>query len=124
MKVTCNEKEKNALLNFKHGLSDPSKRLSSWSNEDDCCRWMGVRCNNITGRVIELNLSTPLDSPYMELSGEISPSLLELKSLIHLDLSLNYFVNTKIPSFFGSMERLTYLDLSLSGFMGLIPHQL
>ncbi|GAU19874.1 hypothetical protein TSUD_171000 [Trifolium subterraneum] len=122
--MTCNEKEKNALLNFKHGLSDPSKRLSSWSNEHDCCRWMGVQCDNITGRVIELNLSTPLDSPYMELSGEISPSLLELKSLIHLDLSLNYFVNTKIPSFFGSMERLTYLDLSLSGFMGLIPHQL
>ncbi|WJX75342.1 hypothetical protein P8452_58883 [Trifolium repens] len=124
MEVTCNEKDKNALLNFKHGLSDPSKRLSSWSNEHDCCRWMGVRCNKITGRVIALNLSTPLDSPYMELSGEISPSLLELKSLIHLDLSLNYFVNTKIPSFFGSLERLTYLDLSLSGFMGLIPHQL
>jgi len=124
MEVTCNEKERNALLSFKHGLSDPSKRLSSWSDADDCCRWIGVRCNNITGRVMELNLSTPLDSPYMELSGEISPSLLELKYLIHLDLSLNYFVHTKIPSFFGSMERLTYLDLSLSGFMGLIPHQL
>ncbi|AES77699.1 putative leucine-rich repeat-containing, plant-type, leucine-rich repeat domain, L [Medicago truncatula] len=123
MEVTCNDKERNALLRFKHGLSDPSKSLSSWSAADDCCRWMGVRCNNMTGRVMELDL-TPLDFEYMELSGEISPSLLELKYLIRLDLSLNYFVHTKIPSFFGSMERLTYLDLSYSGFMGLIPHQL
>ncbi|KAG2384794.1 uncharacterized protein HKW66_Vig0118860 [Vigna angularis] len=63
-------------------------------------------------------------SPYRELSGEISPSLLELKSLTRLDLSSNYFVLTPIPSFLGSMESLRYLDLSLSGFMGLIPHQL
>ncbi|XP_057732145.1 receptor-like protein EIX2 [Arachis stenosperma] len=124
LNMTCNEKERNALLSFKHGLSDPSNRLSSWSNEKDCCRWLGVRCDNITGRVVGLNLSTPLNSPYMELSGEISPSLLELESLISLDLSLNYFVHTQIPSFFGSMKGLRYLDLSLSGFMGLIPYQL
>ncbi|WJX80788.1 hypothetical protein P8452_63742 [Trifolium repens] len=86
MEVTCNEKDKNALLNFKHGLSDPSKRLSSWSNEHDCCRWMGVRCNNITGRVIALNLSTPLDSPYMELSDNLD-WITKLSSLEHLDLS-------------------------------------
>ncbi|XLS72995.1 hypothetical protein HN51_029860 [Arachis hypogaea] len=124
LNMTCNEKERNALLSFKHGLSDPSNRLSSWSNEKDCCRWLGVRCDNITGRVVGLNLSTPLNSPYMELSGEISPSLLELESLISLDLSLNYFVHTQIPSFFGSMKGLRYLDRSLSGFMGLIPYQL
>lgn len=68
-------------------------------------------------RVTELNLSTPLDSPYMELGGKISPSLLELKSLVSLDLSLNHFVNTQIPCFLGSMESLRYLDLSLSGFI-------
>ncbi|KAL4374690.1 hypothetical protein AHAS_Ahas05G0207000 [Arachis hypogaea] len=62
----CNEKERNTLLSFKHELSDPFNRLSSWSNEKDCCRWLGVRCNNITGRVVGLNLSTPLNSPYME----------------------------------------------------------
>ncbi|KAE9621042.1 hypothetical protein Lal_00019219 [Lupinus albus] len=121
---TCNEKERNVLLSFKHGLSDPSNRLSSWSGEEDCCKWEGIRCNNVTGQVTEINLSTPLDSTYMELSGEISPSLLELKSLSCLDLSLNYFVHTRIPNFLGSMEGLRYLDLSLSGFMGLIPHQL
>lgn len=122
--MTCSEKERNALLSFKHGLADPSNRLSSWSDEEDCCTWQGVRCNNITGQVMELNLNTPVGSPYRELRGEISPSLLELKSLIRLDLSSNYFVLTPIPSFLGSMESLRYLDLRLSGLMGLIPHQL
>ncbi|KAK7380681.1 hypothetical protein VNO78_33196 [Psophocarpus tetragonolobus] len=122
--MTCGEKERNALLRFKHGLADPSSRLSSWSDKEDCCTWLGIICNNITGKVIEINLDTPVGSPYRELSGEISPSLLELKSLIRLDLSSNYFVLTPIPNFLGSMESLRYLDLSLSGFMGLIPHQL
>ncbi|RDX89266.1 LRR receptor-like serine/threonine-protein kinase ERECTA, partial [Mucuna pruriens] len=112
--VTCSEKERNALLSIKHGLVDLSNRFSSWSDEGDCCTWPGVTCNNITGHVMELNLSTPAwSSPYRELSGEISPSLLELKSLIRLDLSSNYFVLTPIPSFLGSMESLRYLDLSL-----------
>jgi len=124
LNMSCSERERNALLSFKHGLADPSNRLASWSEEKDCCSWPGVRCNNFTGQVMELNLNTSVGSPYRELSGEISPSLLELKSLTRLDLSSNYFVLTPIPSFLGSMESLRYLDLSLSGFMGLIPHQL
>ncbi|KAL2967308.1 hypothetical protein AAZX31_16G168100 [Glycine max] len=72
-----------------------------------------VHCNN-TGQVMEINLDTPVGSPYWELSGEISPSLLGLKYLNHLDLSSNYFVLTPTPSFLGSLESLRYLDLSLN----------
>ncbi|WVZ14957.1 hypothetical protein V8G54_012523 [Vigna mungo] len=118
---SCSEKERNALLSFKHELADPSNRLSSWSEVEDCCSWPGVRCNNFTGQVMELNLNTPVG---WQLGGKISPSLLELKSLTRLDLSSNYFVLTPIPSFLGSMQSLRYLDLSFNGFMGLVPHQL
>ena len=56
--------------------------------------------------------------------GKINPSLLDLKHLIYLDLSYNNFNDTQIPKFLGSMERLSYLNLSSAGFGGVIPHQL
>ena len=52
--VSCNEEEKQALLSLKRGLIDPGNRLSSWSNQQDGCKWDGVRCDDNTGRVIEL----------------------------------------------------------------------
>ncbi|RWR86853.1 leucine-rich repeat receptor protein kinase MSP1-like protein [Cinnamomum micranthum f. kanehirae] len=148
--VTCLEKERQALLNFKQGLKDPSTRISSWSG-DDCCRWKGIRCNNKTGHVIKLNLrnsyqekfsprkyiqfNQQTNQPDMKddfeaefnrscISGEINPSLLELKYLMHLDLSFNCFGGIGIPKFFGSFNKLTYLNLSGSGFGGRVPHEL
>lgn len=141
----CVERERQALLKFKQGLKDPSNRLSSWAGED-CCRWAGVRCNNKTRHVIMLDLrnmyrpptaSFPQDifqvivkndggDAYMRscLSGEINPSLLELKYLNHLDLSMNRFGGIEIPKFIASLEELRYLNLSRSGFGGLVPHEL
>lgn len=122
---TCNEQERDALITFKQGLIDPSNRLSSWSRDEvDCCKWHGVRCSRISGQVVELNLSNPPSSTYMDLRGEISPSLMELKFLALLDLSYNYFALVEIPSFLGSMKSLTHLDLSFSAMTGLVPHQL
>jgi hypothetical protein len=127
--VSCNEKEKQALLTLKRGLTDPGNLLSSWSDQEDCCRWERVRCDNKTGRVTELHLSCPLDADGLfyykkRLGGEISPSLLELGFLNYLNLSFNDFSLTHIPSFLGSMGNLTHLDLQWANFSGLIPHQL
>ncbi|XP_034680313.1 receptor-like protein EIX1 [Vitis riparia] len=128
--LVCNEKEKHALLRFKKALSDPGNRLSSWSVNQDCCRWEAVRCNNVTGRVVELHLGNPYDGFDLEfyrkfkLGGEISPALLELEFLSYLNLSWNDFGGIPIPSFLGSMGSLRYLDLSYAGFGGLVPHQL
>ncbi|RVX01896.1 Polygalacturonase inhibitor [Vitis vinifera] len=121
--------KKHALLRFKKALSDPGNRLSSWSVNQDCCRWEAVRCNNVTGRVVELHLGNPYDPDYefyskFELGGEISPALLELEFLSYLNLSWNHFGGSPIPSFLGSMGSLRYLDLSDAGFGGLVPHQL
>ncbi|XP_056165268.1 receptor-like protein EIX1 [Syzygium oleosum] len=60
----------------------------------------------------------------MCLSGQVSPSLLDLKYLTYLDLSHNNFQGSPIPSFIGSLKRLTYFDLSQASFGGLLPPQL
>ena len=120
----CNEKEKHALLRFKQALSDPANRLSSWSMDEDCCRWEAVRCNNVTGRVVALQLSDPYGNTNFTLGGEISPSLLELEFLSYLSFSMYDFGGRPIPSFLGSMGSLRYLDLSSARFGGVVPHQL
>ena len=121
--VSCNEKDKQALLNFKQGLSDPLKLLSSWSDQEDCSRWDGVVYDNKTGRVTELHLDAASFN-YSQFGGEIRGSLLQLEHLNYLDLSMNDFNCTPIPTFLGSMASLTHLDLSNSNFSGHIPHRL
>ncbi|KAM3747297.1 hypothetical protein ACB098_05G024600 [Castanea mollissima] len=116
--VSCNEKDKQALLTLKRGLTDQDHVLSSWSDHKDCCIWDRVFCDNKIGRVSELHLNNS------RLGGEISGSLLQLEHLNYLNLSYNDFNCTPIPTFLGSMFSLTHLDLSIANFCGLIPHQL
>ncbi|KAK4477318.1 hypothetical protein RD792_016535 [Penstemon davidsonii] len=118
--INCKENEKKALLTFKEALDDPSNGLSSWNGED-CCKWSGVSCSNTTGHVIELNLQNTF---LYEPSGEINPSLLELKYLSHLDLSMNNFGGAQIPVFLGSFTKLRYLNFSNAFFGGKIPSNL
>ncbi|XP_068304675.1 receptor-like protein EIX2 [Pyrus communis] len=122
--VGCKETERKALLGLKAGLTDPSGRLSSWVGED-CYNWSGVGCNNVTGRVTTLNLRNEFsdgeDGTLLAFGGEINPSLLVLKDLIHLDLSMNNFEGVRIPNIIGSLEKLEYLNLSSASFGGVIP---
>ncbi|KAK9267134.1 hypothetical protein L1049_009553 [Liquidambar formosana] len=130
----CTETERKALLIFKDGLIDPSGRLSSWVG-DDCCNWGGLGCSKRTGHVLKLDLRNPFhfsttnDSENTAynmscLGGEINASLLSLKYLNYLDLSLNDFSGKQIPEFLGSFKNLRYLDLSFSSFSGVIPPHL
>ncbi|KAH9743543.1 hypothetical protein KPL70_003342 [Citrus sinensis] len=127
----CQEAERKALLQFKQSLRDPSGQLSSWVGED-CCSWSGVSCNNRTASVIKLNLNNPFrdsfgsfeDDAGHELGGEISPSLLQLKDLEYLDLSMSNFTGFQVPEFIGSLKELRYLNLSGSFFSGTIPQSL
>ncbi|KAG6489966.1 receptor-like protein EIX1 [Zingiber officinale] len=132
----CSEVERDALLDFKTNVKDPSHRLASWSPQIDCCKWSGVVCkttNNATlfggHRVVELNLQNPnVDNEqtfHTALRGEIlSPSLLNLTRLERLNLSWNDFEGAQIPQFMGSFLNLKYLELSWSNFSGVIPFQL
>ena len=127
--VSCNDKEKQALLSFKQGLINSENLLSSWTKQKDCCRWDGILCDNITARVtvLHLNFSWDGDEDFnyrKRLGGAISHSLLELEHLNCLDLSENEFNCTGIPSFLGSMGSMRHLDLHETGFCGVIPYQL
>ncbi|EMS54105.1 LRR receptor-like serine/threonine-protein kinase GSO1 [Triticum urartu] len=129
----CIPAERAALLSFHKGITrDNADILASWHGQD-CCRWSGVRCSNQTGHVIKLHLrnTSPDLDPYdvcddaNSLVGEISPSLISLKHLEHLDLSMNCLgPNSAIPQFLGSMENLRYLNLSGMPFTGRVPCQL
>ncbi|CAN6278081.1 unnamed protein product [Urochloa humidicola] len=124
----CWPQERDALLEFKKSITgDPAGRLASWRNEEeDCCRWAGVRCSNWTGHVVGLHLRNVDDLSDTALKGQISPSLTSLHHLEHLDLSLNNLSGPAghVPEFFGLLKNLRYLNLSRMAFSGRVPPQL
>ncbi|KAM0066250.1 putative non-specific serine/threonine protein kinase [Helianthus debilis subsp. tardiflorus] len=126
--VLCNDVERQALLQFKHGLTNESQRLTSW-----------IACDNSTGHVHRIHLPgldghCTIQDYYgtigekealkQKLRGDISRSLLDLKQLKHLDLSCNDFGGIQVPKFIVSFQNLRYLNLSSSNFSGTVPPQL
>ncbi|KHN26502.1 Putative LRR receptor-like serine/threonine-protein kinase [Glycine soja] len=120
----CIQTEREALLQFKAAIEDRYGMLSSWTTSD-CCKWEGIRCSNLTGHVLMLDLHGDLfnDVPQRYMRGEIHKSLMELQQLNYLNLSWNYFSNRGIPEFLGSPSNLRYVDLSYCRFGGKIPTQ-
>ncbi|XP_074293610.1 receptor-like protein EIX2 [Silene latifolia] len=118
----CKKPELEALVKFKHSFTRDSQRyLSSWVG-DDCCHWLGVGCDNVTGDVIKLNFER-ITNDYTNslVSSELNSALLELEFLSYLDLSEIDFNGSRIPEFIGSMNKLRYLDLSSTIFSGPVP---
>ncbi|KAH0706196.1 hypothetical protein KY290_009602 [Solanum tuberosum] len=95
-------------------------KTSSWNTSRDCCSWDGVVCDDITGHVIELDLSCS------NLTGTIdsNSSLFQLSHLQRLDLSGNNFSNSHISPEFGKFSSLMHLNLSYSNFSGQIPSEI
>ncbi|KEH25977.1 receptor-like protein EIX2 [Medicago truncatula] len=126
--VRCIQSERQALLQFKAGLTDVyDNMLSSWTTED-CCQWKGIGCSNVTGHVIMLDLHGNYYGNYNDdynyiIRGDIHKSLVELQQLQYLNLSGNNFRKSILPGFFGSLRNLRYLDLSNCHFGGQIHIQ-
>ncbi|XWS09981.1 hypothetical protein CRYUN_Cryun39dG0036600 [Craigia yunnanensis] len=124
--IRCKESERQALLDFNQSLAavnGSDTGISSWGSEDDngdCCTWTGIGCSDSTGHVVKLDLLGLIGN----VTGTISPSLLELRYLSYLDLSFNDFNGCPIPEFIGSLRELTNLFFSESQFSGPIPSQL
>ncbi|XP_058202576.1 receptor-like protein 7 [Rhododendron vialii] len=129
----CHENESKALLQFKHNFVidkfasvDPSAypKLESWKlldgKSNGCCSWDGVKCDQDTGHVIGLDLS----SSFLHGSINSNSSLFTLAHLHSLNLADNEFNFSEIPSRIGHLFRLTSLNLSKSGFFGQIPSEI
>ncbi|XP_022734178.1 receptor-like protein 12 [Durio zibethinus] len=125
----CHPDELSALLQFKQSFviinssSHDYPKTESWKVDEksgDCCSWKGVECDNSTGHVIGLDLS----SSYLFGSINSSSSLFRLSHLQWLNLSDNVFNNSKIPSEIKNLSRLTFLDLSYSNFSGQVPSEI
>ncbi|KAF2293778.1 hypothetical protein GH714_004647 [Hevea brasiliensis] len=130
--VQCIDSERQALLEFKEGFQIPSGHLSSWVTEEDCCKWRGVKCNNVTGHVLALDLHSSDSSELLQ--GNLT-------CLQSLDLSRNNFalrVNnldwlSRLPTLqvldlgavqyhiLWNMTSLSVLDISFNYLQGPIP---
>ncbi|XP_059449421.1 receptor-like protein 7 [Corylus avellana] len=126
----CHGDDSSALLQFKQSFFTPvydfdnlyncQFKPASWTlelNKSDCCSWDGVECDDNTGRVIGLDLSSSC------LFGSISSSssLFRLVHLQRLNLAYNYFNYSSIPPQVRNLSRLTHLNLAFSNFSGEIP---
>lgn len=129
----CHDDERFAMLQFKETLvvvtstnisADPSSypKFLSWKSKGEnstkeCCSWHGVTCDEDTGHVTGLDLS----SSYLFGSINSTSSLFRLVHLQSLNLADNHFNHSSIPSQLGHLSKLTYLNLSFSRFSGHVP---
>ncbi|XP_062167436.1 receptor-like protein 6 [Alnus glutinosa] len=126
----CHDDESFALLKFKESFTinqsasnDPSAypKVSLWKPESgDCCRWRGVKCNEDTGYVISLDLS----SSCLYGSFNSNSSLFQLVHLQSLNLADNHFNSSRIPTGIRQLSRLRDLNLSISVFSGQITSEI
>ncbi|ESR61022.1 hypothetical protein CICLE_v10014652mg [Citrus x clementina] len=128
----CHDQDRSALLKCiesltinryasRNPLSYP--KVASWNQDEqnsDCCSWDGIKCDEDTGHVISLNLS----SSWLYGSINSSSSLFQLVHLEWLALADNHFNFSVIPSEIVNLSRLTRLSLSGSFFAGQIPAEL
>nr|CAN78183.1 hypothetical protein VITISV_024119 [Vitis vinifera] len=120
----CPHHQNVALLRLKQTFSvDVSAsfaKTDTWKEDTDCCSWDGVTCNRVTSLVIGLDLSCS------GLYGTIhsNSSLFLLPHLRRLNLAFNDFNKSSISAKFGQFRRMTHLNLSFSGFSGVIAPEI
>ncbi|KAB5514596.1 hypothetical protein DKX38_028502 [Salix brachista] len=121
----CLEEERTALLQIKTSMFDPNYMASpllSWGNDAHCCSWAGVSCDNITGRVNEIDL--------FDVRGWfIDPSMgdwylnatlfLPFQELNTLYLGFNYMAGCVANEGFERLSRLNKLESLYLGFNNL-----
>ncbi|XVF77189.1 hypothetical protein PTKIN_Ptkin14bG0025700 [Pterospermum kingtungense] len=131
---SCSHDQASALIQFKSSFTidilhssaecddvgiKSYPKTDSWKQGTDCCSWDGVTCDNITGRVLGLDLSCS----WLHATIPSNSSLFHLPHLQKLNLAHNNFHASKMSSKFGEFACLVYLNLSASNFAGQVPSQ-
>ncbi|GKV50200.1 hypothetical protein SLEP1_g56913 [Rubroshorea leprosula] len=120
----CHKDEYLALMQFKDSFvierqASTRPKVDLWKSQGiDCCSWEGIWCDQNTSHVIHLDLSSSC------LFGSInsSSSLFRLGHLQYLNLALNEFNFSKIPSAMGNLSsQLRALDVGNAIFSGELP---
>ncbi|XP_028114443.1 LRR receptor-like serine/threonine-protein kinase ERL2 [Camellia sinensis] len=86
-----------ALMSIKASFSNIANVLLDWDvvHNDDFYSWRGVFCDNVTLSIVSLNLSN------LNLGGEISPAIRDLKNLQSMDFQGNKLTG-QIPDEIGN----------------------
>ncbi|XP_061998884.1 receptor-like protein 7 [Rosa rugosa] len=124
----CKDEESSALLQFKEsfiidrsasGYDGAYPKVLSWKQNNSCCSWDGIECDQSTGHVIGLDLSSSC------LYGSINSNstLFRLVNLQSLNLADNNFNYSEIPTTIRNLPKLRYLNLSASVFSGQVPSE-
>jgi Leucine-rich repeat (LRR) protein len=104
---------------YTHILSDAmihgNANLTSWKGEE-CCKWEGISCDNLTGHVTSLYLYPLADA----IGGKLDSSICKLQHLTSLILD-DIGLEGKIPKCIGSLGQLTLLSLRGNKFVCVIP---
>ncbi|KAL4613946.1 hypothetical protein ACB092_07G019400 [Castanea dentata] len=121
---SCLSDQRDLLIGLKKSLifnRTLSTKLLHWNKTQfpNCCLWKGVYCSK-EGRVVDLDLFNE------SITGGLDNSspLFGLHYLQTLNLSFNKLNSSQIPSQFGNLTNLFYLNLSNSGFAGQIPSEI
>uniref|UniRef100_A0A0E0L7B6 Protein kinase domain-containing protein n=1 Tax=Oryza punctata TaxID=4537 RepID=A0A0E0L7B6_ORYPU len=104
-------------MGVKAGFGNAANALVDWDGGADHCAWRGVTCDNASFAVLALNLSN------LNLGGEISPAIGELKNLQFVDLSGNLLYGD-IPFSISKLKQLEELILKNNQLTGPIPSTL
>nr|XP_043619154.1 receptor-like protein EIX2 [Erigeron canadensis] len=120
----CSKQERLSLLKFKNTIADDFGMLSSWVG-NDCCRWIGVHCDNTSGsHVVGLNLKGNYDHFDIPLFPSDLPPVKPhfLSSLRVLDLSISNSLQLLLMaddmswvSGLSSLQHLILTQVDLSG---------
>ncbi|XP_065632901.1 LRR receptor-like serine/threonine-protein kinase ERL2 [Quercus suber] len=105
-----------ALMSIKASLRNVANVLLDWDDlhNQDFCSWRGVFCDNSSFSVLSLNLSN------LNLGGEISPAIGDLRNLLSVDFQGNKLTG-QIPDEIGNCGSLVHLELSDNLLNGDIP---